>query len=602
MLPYARMPLSRTGRRAGILLLAATLAITLTYPLAFKLTHVGRLNTGDGQFSLWNVSWVAHALTTNPRTLFDANIFYPHRSTLAYSESNILNGVLGIPVYLATENPFATHNTVVLLGFTFSFLAAYGLARYLTGSRGAAVLCAIAYAYCPYVFARMAHVQLLMTFGIPLALLALHRLIDRPTLARGGMLAAALIVQTLACAYYGIFAALTVGLGVIYYSVTRGLWRSARYWIAVAFAAALTLVALLPVLLPYLTMQEDFGFVRRLDEADQFAADWRAWLASSSHAHQWLLALVGHWNEVLFPGILTTGLGLAGVWLGLRDKPIGKGPKLAALPAAMLPAALRSQHADSGAVALSGPRGEGEREPTRETTIFYAMFGAIAFWASFGPKAGLYTALYYSIPVFSFLRAPGRFGVMVALALAVLMAIAVRDLLAKTVARTSAIAIAAIACGLVLELAAAPLILIEAEPVDPAYRVLASLPRGALLEMPFFYRRPDFPRHAEYMLSSTYHWQPLINGYSDHIPMDFREMAIPLSSFPSIESFRLLRQRRTRYVAFHWNFYDQRSAVRTRAQLETYKAYLTPISQTTNVWLFAINGWPEGTEDATRQP
>jgi hypothetical protein len=599
MLPYARMPLSRVGRRVGVLLLAAALAITLTYPLAFKINRVGRLNTGDGQFSLWNVSWVAHALTTEPRTLFDANIFYPHRSTLAYSESNILNGVLGIPVYLATQNPFTTHNTVVLLGFIFSFLSAYGLAAYLTGNRGAAVLCAIAYAYCPYVFARTAHVQLLMTFGIPLALLAMHRLIDRPTLPRGGALALALIAQTLSCAYYGIFAALTVGLGVIYYAITRGLWRSTRYWIAVAFAAAFTLVALLPFLMPYLTMQDDFGFVRTLDEADQFAADWRAWLASSAHAHQWLLALIGHWNEVLFPGLITTGLGLAGVWLGLRAKPIRKAPTLATLPAPMLPAALRT-HGDAADISLSAPRGEGEREPTRETTIFYALFGAIAFWASFGPKAGLYTALYYSIPVFSFLRAPGRFGVMVALALAVLMAIAVRELLAKKPARTSALVVAALAGGLVVELAVTPLVLIETGPVDPAYRVLATLPRGALLEMPFYYWRPDFPRHAEYMLNSTYHWQPLLNGYSDHIPLDFREMAIPLSSFPSTESFRLLRQRHARYVAFHWNLYDQRSVVRTRERLDTYKAYLTPISQTPRVWLFEIKGWPEGTEDATR--
>jgi len=270
------------------------------------------------------------------------------------------------------------------------------------------------------------------------------------------------------------------------------------------------------------------------------------------------------------------------------------------LPAAMLPAALRTQSGDAGDVALSGPRGEGEREPTRETTIFYTMFGAIAFWASFGPEAGLYTALYYTIPVFSFLRAPGRFGIMVALALAVLMAIAVRDLLARISARTSGIVVTALACGLIAELATMPLVLIEAEPPDPAYRSLATLPRGALLEMPFFYRRPDFPRHAEYMLNSTYHWQPLINGYSDHIPLDFREMAVPLSSFPSTESFHLLRQRRARYVAFHWNLYDWRSATRTKERLDTYKAFFTPISQTANVWLFEITGWPEGTADATR--
>ena len=55
-----------------------------------------------------------------------------------------------------------------------------------------------------------------------------------------------------------------------------------------------------------------------------------------------------------------------------------------------------------------------------------------------------------------------------------------------------------------------------------AYRVLARLPRGAVAEFPYFYRRSDFPRHAEYMLGSTVHFQPLINGYSDHIPADWR--------------------------------------------------------------------------------
>src|SRR5262249_10181271 len=148
---------------------------------------------------------------------------------------------------------------------------------------------------------------------------------------------------------------------------------------------------------------------------------------------------------------------------------------------------------------------------------------------------------------------------------------AVRELLAKASARTGTITIAALGCALVLDLNVAPLNLIDADKPDTAYRFLATMPRGALLELPFFYRRPDFPRRAESMSSSTYHWHPVINGYSDYIPGDFREMAVPLSSFPSIESFRLLRQRRARYVAFHWNLYDARSIVRTRERLDVYQ-------------------------------
>ena len=98
----------------------------------------------------------------------------------------------------------------------------------------------------------------------------------------------------------------------------------------------------------------------------------------------------------------------------------------------------------------------------------------------------------------------------------------------------------ALALVLASELAIAPLNLNEAPPVHEAYRKLAKLPRGVTVEFPFYYERPDFPRHARYMLSSTYHWQPLVNGYSDHIPEDFRQIVRPLSSFPS-HSMRVMR-------------------------------------------------------------
>jgi hypothetical protein len=46
--------------------------------------------------------------------------------------------------------------------------------------------------------------------------------------------------------------------------------------------------------------------------------------------------------------------------------------------------------------------------------------GLLAVWASLGPQAGLYSLLYQLIPVFSFLRAPGRMGIVVMLSLAVI--------------------------------------------------------------------------------------------------------------------------------------------------------------------------------------
>ena len=63
------------------------------------------------------------------------------------------------------------------------------------------------------------------------------------------------------------------------------------------------------------------------------------------------------------------------------------------------------------------------------------------------------------------------------------------------------------------------------------------MPRGAVAEFPFYERRIDFYLHTIYMVNSTRHWQPLLNGYSDYIPPDFRTLAVTLASFPSPESF-----------------------------------------------------------------
>ena len=60
-----------------------------------------------------------------------------------------------------------------------------------------------------------------------------------------------------------------------------------------------------------------------------------------------------------------------------------------------------------------------------------SLYGSIAIltlWATLGPRAGLYTLFYDTIPIFSFLRAPERMGIVVMLCLAVLAAFAVREL------------------------------------------------------------------------------------------------------------------------------------------------------------------------------
>ncbi len=113
----------------AVVLGAVFLACVFTYPYIIQFNNAGRLDTNDGRWSIWVVSWVAHALTTDPRQLFSANIFYPHPNALAFSEGNIVEGVIGAPVWALTKNPYTTHNFVFLFAFAQSFVATYYLIR-----------------------------------------------------------------------------------------------------------------------------------------------------------------------------------------------------------------------------------------------------------------------------------------------------------------------------------------------------------------------------------------------------------------------------------------------------------------------------------------
>jgi hypothetical protein len=538
---------------AAVLAGAFVLTAALTFPLVPKLDRVGRVNTDDGRLSIWNVAWVADALIVHPRRLFDANIFYPAENTLAFSEANIGAGLLALPAWGLTGNPYLAHNTAVVAAFLAAVAGGYYLVRYLSGSREAAAIAGVLFGFCPYIFARTAHIQLLMTGGLPFAMLAFHRLVDRPSVGRAVALGVVLFAQALSCAYYGIFAGLMVGLATLFFAATRGLWRSPRYWALVGLAAAISLGLTVPFFLPYLDVQ-DQGFGRTLDDARMYSANGGAWLASSAWAHRWWLDAIAGFNEVLFPGLITLAAGGAGIWMVWRRPAAAPSPGLA-----------------------------------RDVAVYYLVLAVLAFWASFGPDAGLYRVLFDTLPIFTLLRAPARMGLITTLALVVLSSAALGPWLRRRPrAWTAALVVVA-----AIELNMAPLTALrDATPVPEAYRVLARLPRGPVAEFPYFSLRSDYPRHAEYMLGSTYHWQPLVNGYSDFIPPRFRQTAVALSYFPTRASFRILSEVGTRYVVFHLNGYSRSNRADLLERIGRYQQFLRPLVQQDDVWLYEIVDWP----------
>ena len=351
-----------------------------------------------------------------------------------------------------------------------------------------------------------------------------------------------------------------VGYGALFLAASRRLWTVARFWGALAIGAGTSIAVVLPFFLPYLSMQREEGFRRSLADAGRYSAPAASYLVSPAHAHQWLIPIarsVGwHGEEVLFPGLLALALGAGGFAIAMRMR--------------------RARHVSAA--------GDGE------TALLYGSLGVFSAWASLGPPAGLYTAMFHTIPLFTFLRAPSRFGLIVTFALSILAAFAVRRLL-EMGRRAPTVVAAVLGLGALLELNALPFPWERALTVSPAYGLLARLPRAPVAEFPFYGERVAFPLHAQYMVLSTSHWMPLVNGYSDHIPQDFREAAAVLDSFPSNDSFAVLQRRRVRYIGVHWAMYGGRAG-EIRARLEPFSRHLRQLASDGDMTLFEIVSFP----------
>jgi hypothetical protein len=85
----------------------------------------------------------------------------------------------------------------------------------------------------------------------------------------------------------------------------------------------------------------------------------------------------------------------------------------------------------------------------------------------------------------------------------------------------------------------------------PLYAWLARQPRAVVLELPV--PRPDsLPGdEARYGYMSTFHWMPLVNGYSGFYPPSYLARLGALEDFPGETALAQLRRDGVRYVIVH---------------------------------------------------
>jgi len=507
-------------RRAALAALGAYVVATVlfTWPLSAHLrtrfpapTHPSTYN--DTLLMAWVLSWDLHQLPRDPLRLFDANIFYPLRHTLACSEALVSEALLLLPLSPLTPNPVLLHNTALLTSFVIGAWGAFLLVRHLSGDPLAAFLGGLMFAFCPYRFWQVDRLHVLAVHWTPFLFLALHRYLEAGGRLRAAALGGAFLLQALASVYVAYASAILSGLllaGCLVVNAT-GARRRAPGAVGVLGAAGV-LVAL--VYIPYWVLRSEMALAR--DPAQVVLHS-----VVPAELGRALLTMPRYLAAKLATGGRGAGtLGFVAavlMWWG-----IVAGGRLARLYAALTLAALLFSF---------GP--------------VVVLPGSKTSWVP-----GPYRLLYDYLPGFTALREPRRWTGFVVACGTVVAGLGVAALLRRARgpagrmlgAGVIALLVAAEVGWRPLALSAPP----EYEARRPLYRtVSAAAAGGAVIELPIGADREE----AVATFRSAYHLRPLLNGYSGFRPTT-ADLRRRLRRFPDRKTVALLRRLGVRFILY----------------------------------------------------
>src|SRR5215204_456156 len=258
-------------RGAAVTFAFAAVTVLMTWPYVRYLGS-GTVVGFDPFLQIWLSEWIQHALATDPLRLYRANIFYPFAQTLAYTDANVPGALLAAPLRFLTGDPLLTNSLLVLATFVIAATGVFALIAYLTANRGAAFIAGLAYAFLPYRMVHLWHLNWLEGALLPWVVLALVRLIDRPSTGHAvalGLLSATLVLTSF---YFTIQVALIVGTIGIVWSVAHSRLPSFEQVRGLAVAGAIALAITVPLYAPYLQVREEQRLERSIVDAEQYKA------------------------------------------------------------------------------------------------------------------------------------------------------------------------------------------------------------------------------------------------------------------------------------------------------------------------------------------
>ncbi|MGH9409160.1 MAG: hypothetical protein ACRD1V_06875 [Vicinamibacterales bacterium] len=504
------------SRRAGAAAVCLLLAVVHTWPLARHPAKYSRNDNGDAQLNEWILAWVEHELPRNPARLFDANIFYPAHDVLAFSEPLIVPAIMGAPIAWLGGSPVLVFNLLLIAGFALTAFATYWVVDAWTGDGLAGLLAGSVFAFNTHTLTRLPHVQAVHIYGLPLALLAIDRLLRARRLNHALWLVVWIVVLAYTSGYLFVFACVMTPIAV---AARLPEWRRHAAVVLSRFsvAAAASAMAILPLAIPYIRVAREQHMVRTLDAVAEFSARPRGYLVAFGRIHfaLWSHVFGSDPVDAFFPGFVVLAFA---VW-----------------------------------AAIAAFRSGDERRVLRARTVMLLAIAGAGFVLSLGPATPLYGWLFAVFPPLRGLRAAARFGNLFLLGVALLGGLGMawwraRARTNRDVVRWAVVALVILAN---LESLRAPFDYREFTGIPELYQQLATAKGPVVVaEQPFYPPQAVF-ENAPYVLNSTAYWRPLMNGYSGYTPDSYVQYAAAFWYFPEPRAIEAMEDAGVTHVVVH---------------------------------------------------
>ncbi|KUL42349.1 hypothetical protein [Actinoplanes awajinensis] len=522
--PRSRPRVVRLLRHEWFLAAAGSvlLAVLMTWPLMRDPAHTFASDFWDPSLQAWQLSWMGWALLHSPGQFWDTNAHFGESWSFAYSDTLLGYLPFGL-IGSGSEAAVLRYNLLFLLAFAGASFGAYVLARQLGANRAGSLVAGLIFAYAPWRYAHMSHLNILSIGGIALSLAMLARghgyslrhgyrpAQARPAWALGGWLVAAWQITLgfgLGLPFGYVLGALTAA-SVLFWLVKRPpfgkrLFRADLAGVLI-FLAAVGLMAI-----PYLRMQQAYpGSARTLAEINSFSGDVRQFVTAPGFEWLW-----GRDNQELRDALIPQGGGE--VW--------------------NLPGFFAIGLAGLGLVVSAWSR--------RHRVLM--LLAAFAFaWVGMGMRAPWnygYQMLHHWLPGWDAIRTPGRLILWVTLLLGLLAAGLITALAEQLTGRVARPVLA------VLLLLPAGLVVLEGVQITPFRDVPKAPVALGSLAQPVLVLPTDKLADLLVMLWSTDGFPTVANGSSGYIPPRLEQLRATVASFPDAASVRYLRDRGIRTV------------------------------------------------------